>query len=119
MATIRRRNGKYQVTIRRRGSPHLSKTFISHRAAKIWARQKNGEIDHCGVRYRLSHSGLHWQKWACLETMLPNGIILIVLHSVGGYYPDWEHECATKYLEFIRIRCGDPPGKEGPRADPG
>jgi hypothetical protein len=40
MATIRRRNGRYQAMIRRRGSPHLSKTFISHRDAKIWARQK-------------------------------------------------------------------------------
>ena len=45
MATIRTRNGKYQVLIRRQGSPDLTKTFIQRRDAELWARQKEAEID--------------------------------------------------------------------------
>jgi integrase len=45
MATIRTRNGKYQVLIRRQGSPDQTKTFIQRRDAELWARQKDAEID--------------------------------------------------------------------------
>jgi hypothetical protein len=39
MATIRKRNGKYEVQVRRTGQSHLSRTFVEHKDAKVWARQ--------------------------------------------------------------------------------
>jgi integrase len=39
MATIRKRNGKYQVQVRRVGHPLISRTFIEHKDARQWARQ--------------------------------------------------------------------------------
>ena len=38
MASIRMRDGKYQVNIRRRGYPTVTKTFTSRRAAKSWSK---------------------------------------------------------------------------------
>ena len=37
MATIRRKNGKWQALIRRAGAPTCSKTFISKSDARKWA----------------------------------------------------------------------------------
>jgi integrase len=39
MATIRKRNGKYEAQVRRTGHPHISRTFIERRDAQQWARQ--------------------------------------------------------------------------------
>jgi len=38
MATIRKRNGKFQARIQRRGFPDLAKTFLTRRGALQWAR---------------------------------------------------------------------------------
>ena len=38
MASIRMRDGKYHVNIRRRGSPTVTRTFTSRRAAKSWSK---------------------------------------------------------------------------------
>ena len=38
MASIRMRDGKYQVNIRRRGYPTVTRTFTSRRAAKSWSK---------------------------------------------------------------------------------
>ena len=45
MATIRRRDGKYEVQIRRVGLPHFSKTFHALRDAKTWARHMEVRAD--------------------------------------------------------------------------
>ena len=45
MATIRKRRGKYQVIIRRKDHPHLSKCFVSKEAAKEWARDTEVNIE--------------------------------------------------------------------------
>lgn len=39
MATIRKRNGKYQAQVRRIGQPQISRTFLEHKDARQWARQ--------------------------------------------------------------------------------
>ena len=38
MASIRMRDGKYQVNIRRKGYPTVTRTFTSRRAAKSWSK---------------------------------------------------------------------------------
>lgn len=45
MATIRKRNGKFQVQVRRRGYPDLSRTFHLLRDAKEWARHIETQVD--------------------------------------------------------------------------
>ena len=51
MATIRKRNDKWQVQVRREGQCSVSKTFLTRRDAEAWARQKELEAD----RQELSH----------------------------------------------------------------
>ena len=45
MATIRKRNGKYQVQVRRADQPPISKTFYKKRDAELWARQMESLAD--------------------------------------------------------------------------
>ena len=45
MASFRKHRGKWQVQIRRQGSPPLSKSFISRNDAESWARQREVQID--------------------------------------------------------------------------
>jgi integrase len=45
MASIRRRGGKYQVQVRRRGSPSVCKTFHVLKDAQAWARQMEVQAD--------------------------------------------------------------------------
>lgn len=39
MATIRKREGKWQALVRRHGSRQIAKTFVSRKSAEQWARQ--------------------------------------------------------------------------------
>ena len=39
MATIRKRNDRYQVQVRRDGMPAVSRTFSMHKDAERWARE--------------------------------------------------------------------------------
>jgi len=45
MASIRKRNGKWQVQIRRLGSPNLAKSFVMRKDAEAWARQVEVQAD--------------------------------------------------------------------------
>jgi hypothetical protein len=45
MATIRLRGKKYQVQVRRRGSPTLSRSFTIKRDAEAWAREMEVKVD--------------------------------------------------------------------------
>jgi integrase len=45
MASIRKHRGKWQVQIRRRGVPSLSKCFITKKDAETWARQTEIQAD--------------------------------------------------------------------------
>lgn len=49
MATIRKRNGKYQVQVRRQGCAPISKTFLKLDDAKTWARLTEVEADQVGL----------------------------------------------------------------------
>ncbi len=49
MATIRKRNGRYQVQVRRHGQPTQSRTFSHRRDAEAWARQIETEIERTGL----------------------------------------------------------------------
>jgi integrase len=49
MATIRRRLGKYQARIQRRGMPHLARTFNNRRDAEKWARTTEVEIERGAI----------------------------------------------------------------------
>lgn len=45
MASIRKRNGRFQVQVRRRGHKGISKTFQRLQEAQTWARQMEVEMD--------------------------------------------------------------------------
>ncbi|MGI9482666.1 MAG: site-specific integrase, partial [Hyphomicrobiales bacterium] len=45
MATLRKRNDKYQVQIRRKGQPSLTKSFLQRKDAEAWARQMEVRAD--------------------------------------------------------------------------
>ncbi len=45
MATIRKRNGKFEAQIRRRGHRAISKTFIRRSDAKAWAKRTEADIE--------------------------------------------------------------------------
>lgn len=45
MATIRKRGSKYQVQVRRQGSPNISRSFILLSDAKAWARLEEARAD--------------------------------------------------------------------------
>ncbi len=45
MATIRKWRGKWQVLIRRKDHPYMSKVFITHEAAQEWARDTEVNIE--------------------------------------------------------------------------
>ncbi|MGR9394905.1 hypothetical protein ACU8OL_18180 [Rhizobium leguminosarum] len=49
MATIRKRNGKYQVQVRIQGSTAISKTFTRLEDAKAWARLTEIEAEQIGL----------------------------------------------------------------------
>ena len=49
MATIRKRGERYQVQVRRRGSPDLSKTFVKKSDAEAWGRAMEIQHDRAGV----------------------------------------------------------------------
>jgi hypothetical protein len=49
MATIRKRNGKWQVQVRRNGSPALSRSFTRKLDAQTWARRLELEADLGGA----------------------------------------------------------------------
>ncbi|MCZ6589465.1 MAG: integrase, partial [Alphaproteobacteria bacterium] len=49
MATIRKRNGKWQVQVRREGVGTSSRTFHLKDDAKLWARQVEREYDLHGL----------------------------------------------------------------------
>jgi integrase len=59
MATIRKRNNKYQAQVRVKGFPPQSKSFTTHAAAKAWARRiELGMEDGSWVDTRDSRSAL-------------------------------------------------------------
>jgi len=45
MATIRKRNGRWQVQVRRKGEPALSRSFQLRSMALEWARQMEGNVE--------------------------------------------------------------------------
>jgi hypothetical protein len=45
MATIRKRNERWHVQVRRAGFPSLTKSFISRADAQAWARETERSID--------------------------------------------------------------------------
>ena len=49
MASIRRRNGKWQVQIRRTNQPSLSKSFIQKSDAERWSRMLESKLDVEGL----------------------------------------------------------------------
>ena len=49
MATIRRRNGKYQVQVRVQGCAPLSKTYSRLEDAKAWAQLTEVEAEQIGL----------------------------------------------------------------------
>jgi integrase len=49
MATIRRRNDRWQVQVRRVGHPALSRSFLQRTDALAWARQTEAQLDKTGL----------------------------------------------------------------------
>jgi len=60
MATFRKRNGKWQVQIRRSDHPPLSRSFISKEDARIWSRDIESRIDR--------GENLIWQAYSKVNT---------------------------------------------------
>lgn len=50
MATIRKKRSRYQVQVRRKGAPHISKTFHRLRDAQEWARKMEIQADRSELR---------------------------------------------------------------------
>lgn len=50
MATTRKRNGLWQVQVRRKNAPHVSKSFRNKADADAWARQMEVEADRGSLR---------------------------------------------------------------------
>jgi integrase len=53
MASIRKRNGKFQARIHRRGIGFISKTFLTRPDAVVWARQAEIDIERLALRSRV------------------------------------------------------------------
>lgn len=51
MATLRKRNNKWHVQIRRVGTPSRSKSFLSKSDAQKWARQTESELDNATLSH--------------------------------------------------------------------
>ncbi|MCJ2139985.1 site-specific integrase [Methylobacterium sp. E-066] len=49
MATIRKRNGKWHVQVRRKGSPALTRSFLTKTDAQVWVRHIEAEADRRGL----------------------------------------------------------------------
>ena len=52
MATLRRRNNKWQVQVRIRNYGATSKTFINKKDALQWGREKEIELQRCAIKYK-------------------------------------------------------------------
>lgn len=52
MATIRKREGKWQALVRRNGSRQVAKTFVSRKSAEQWARQMEIRLES-GVPFHI------------------------------------------------------------------
>ena len=52
MATIRRRNNKWQIQIRIRDYGAASKTFINKKDALQWGREKEIELQRSVIKYK-------------------------------------------------------------------
>ena len=55
MATFRKRGSKWQVLVRRKDAPHISKHFITKEAAQEWSRETEVNIEK-GLYANTSHS---------------------------------------------------------------
>ena len=49
MASIRKRNGRWQTQVRVKGSPPLTRSFLSKADAQSWGRKTEGEADRRGL----------------------------------------------------------------------
>lgn len=114
MATIRKRNGKWSVIVRRKGHNSVSKTFIEHSAAQSWARRvelamedgswvdktskRAGQID--SIIDKLVH---RYQRFD-LEIATPK---MVQLNQLKDYFQDISIHNLTKedILEFAAERA--------------
>ena len=53
MANIRRRQGRYQAQVRRKGYSQVTKTFTSKEAAKRWIKVVETDMERCIYRDRM------------------------------------------------------------------
>jgi len=77
MATIRRRKNKYQVQVRRKDSPQVSKTFICYKDALRWARETEIKIDQNSLEFQHNLSAV------TLRSLIHKYIKEIVVHKRG------------------------------------
>jgi len=63
MATIRKRGDKYQVQVRRKGFPPLSRSFLKLKDARQWATQCEQQADRQGTPGRREPSVRHPFAW--------------------------------------------------------
>ena len=68
MANYRKRGSKWQVQIRRRVGPNLTRTFALKTDAEIWARQMERELDRRALDHdpRDLEGGLLPEKWSII-----------------------------------------------------
>ena len=87
MSTIRKHRKKWQVLIRRRDHPQISKCFLSKEAAREWARETEVNIEK-GLYANLTEAHkLLWENcWNSIEIMFHQGrkdTILNVIESIS------------------------------------
>ena len=75
MATIRRRKNKYQVQVRRKDSPQVSKTFICYKDAKKWARETEIKLDQNFIQFTEDPCSL------TLQSLIKKYIKEVIVHK--------------------------------------
>ncbi|MEP1577191.1 MAG: site-specific integrase [Roseibium album] len=101
MASIRKRSGKYHVQVRRQGFPTRTKSFLQHKDAKEWARERELEAD----RGELENTKAELKKYtlADIVSRYLDEVVPLKKQSVETYCqsPFLRHRICSKRLDVL------------------
>lgn len=101
MASIRKRSGKYHVQVRRQGFPTRTKSFLQHKDAKEWARERELEAD----RGELENTKAELKKYtlADIVSRYLDEVVPLKKQSVETYFqsPFLRHRICSKRLDVL------------------
>lgn len=101
MASIRKRSGKYHVQVRRQGFPTRTKSFLQHKDAKEWARERELEAD----RGELESTKAELKKYtlADIVSRYLDEVVPLKKQSVETYFQSafLRHRICSKRLDVL------------------